>query len=106
MEPFNWRCPFCNHDSTITSANYHSDCTVLEKYNSEGFQRFDIIFIICPNKDCNKSTLSGKLWKVKLEKGNYVPVNLIKEWNLIPQSDAKPLPNYIPKAITEEDVSR
>ena len=104
MEPFNWRCPFCNHDSTITNENFHYNYTTLTKKNSEGYQMIAIIFIICPNKDCNKYSLSIKLFKAKFDETNreYVPENLLREWNLIPQSDAKPLPKYIPKAIVDD----
>ena len=104
MEPFNWRCPFCNHDSTITNENFHYNYTTLTKKNSEGYQMLAIIFIICPNKDCNKYSLSIKLFKAKFDETNreYVPENLLREWNLIPQSDAKPLPKYIPKAIVDD----
>jgi len=104
VEPFNWRCPFCNHDSTITNENFHYNYTTLTKKNSEGYQMLAIIFIICPNKDCNKYSLSIKLFKAKFDETNreYVPENLLREWNLIPQSDAKPLPKYIPKAIVDD----
>lgn len=104
MEPFNWRCPFCNHDSTITNENFHQDYTTLTEKNSEGHQMLVINFIICPNKDCNKYSLSIKLFKAKFDKisRDYIPENLLREWNLIPQSDAKPLPKYIPKAIVND----
>lgn len=104
MVPFSWKCPFCNHDSVITEESYHFDYTILQKKNSEGTQWLSIYFIVCPNKDCKKYSLSIKLFKAEFDekRREFIPKTLIKEWNLIPQSEAKPFPKYVPKAILSD----
>lgn len=97
--PFNWTCPHCEHSSVVTSDNY--SCKV------EGFE--DNIkthpgsvlvstWILCPNPNCQQSTLTAYLLKVPM--GN-IPV-VLKEWQLIPESRAKVFPEYIPQSIRSD----
>jgi Domain of unknown function (DUF4145) len=102
MEPFSWKCPFCNQNATIQSANIIESYMDVSIDNFLGLQKLVIIFIICPNKDCRKYTLSITLFKAKVSSGflyELVPQEIIKEWDIIPQSNAKVFPEYVPKAI-------
>ena len=102
MEPFNWTCPFCNHDSTVTEVNYHSANTVLKLDNVHGERVAFFNFIVCPNKQCKQFTFSVLLCDAKIVGGTWKPSQVIQTWNLIPASQAKVFPSYIPKAILDD----
>lgn len=104
MKPFSWRCPFCNQNATITNDNIHENSTVLKIENVEGDRALRTTFIVCPNEDCKKYTLSVSLYDLI-----FSPISLTKElgdlirqWDLIPQSNAKVFPEYVPKPIIED----
>lgn len=103
MEPISWRCPFCNQIATIKDDNVHEANTILTKKNYIGYQKLFSYFIICPNKDCNKYTLTTILSKAGLDNSrNWIAEETLKHWELIPQSNAKVFPDYIPKAIIDD----
>ena len=99
---FNWTCPYCNHDTTISGSNETVSESYLTIKNSDGYRRLDTHWIVCPNPNCNKTTLAVGLkeafflgqWKVKDD--------YLKTWRLQPQSSAKFFPNYIPRAIIQD----
>lgn len=99
-EPFNWRCPFCDRDTTITYNQHHSGFTRLEIENNDGFRELYYRFIVCPNKNCRKFTLVLHLYE-SLEdvNGRYKRGKHLNSWNLIPSSNAKVYPDYVPNAI-------
>jgi len=100
MEPFSWRCPFCNQNATIKDDNVLEAHVILAKKNYLGLQRLSSFFIICPNKDCNKYSLTTILSKGGLDSArNWISEETLKQWDLIPQSNAKVFPDYVPKAI-------
>lgn len=106
MEPFDWQCPFCNHHSTITSSNFHDDQHDMSIKNVTGDKSFYSFFIVCPNKDCRKYTLTAILFNSKYGNygGHYKHGDLkeINRWNLVPNSSAKVFPDYIPKPIKKD----
>jgi len=65
-------------------------------------------FIVCPNEDCKKFTLRVLLWKSRLEQADRMSKEKIVgdkplySWDLIPPSDAKVLPDYVPKPIVQD----
>ena len=99
--PFAWTCPFCGRDTTIVNSNLHVDGTFLTIKNADGFRHATTSFVVCPNETCGKFTLSFYLHEALFV--NHVGWkqndSILKEWRLIPQSDAKVFPEYIPKAI-------
>lgn len=104
MSNYSWTCPFCNRDATIRD---YTDITFFSKElgieNSEGERLIRGHFIVCPNKECRKFTLTVYLRAGSQDKqGNTVFEKTLKAWNLIPQSFAKVFPDYIPKVIRED----
>jgi hypothetical protein len=100
MAEFNWICPHCNRDVTITGERMTTDWHTNNVKNSVGRHTLVSSFIICPNPQCKKYTLTCRLFGSHID--NYGKEKLDEEvnrWNLIPPSIAKPFPNYIPKAI-------
>jgi hypothetical protein len=59
-------------------------------------------FILCPNPKCNDFTLWIGLYAANYDRGDWHPSESIQAWRLIPWSDAKPLPEYVPRAVAED----
>jgi hypothetical protein len=100
---FAWTCPFCNHDSIVSQANFHSSSTVLNIDNIHGWRMAFFRFIVCPNKECRQFTFTASLYEVTTTPhGDWAPTKLVKTWNLIPASQAKVFPPYVPKPILDD----
>lgn len=103
MSSFKWHCPYCGHDTTIIEGtNVKKDYTWFQIENKDWYRYFTNRFIVCPNPECNKFTLEAHLYEVKIIWGEFKKTSELKRWNLIPQSNAKVFPGYIPKAIIED----
>ncbi len=108
MEPFAWTCPFCGRDTTITYENFEVFNFVFAKDNYNGDQVGYASFIACPNKKCKKIKLTLSLYKFNNRYARDsgvtkpIPEKIIGSWTIIPQSQAKPMPDYIPKALIED----
>jgi hypothetical protein len=104
MEGFNWTCPFCNRHATITTPNIHTETTLFVIKNADGPRQLFSKFIVCPNPECKKFTLTLVLSELTYDrtKFEYTIRKILKYWKLIPPSNAKPFPSYIPKAILDD----
>lgn len=107
MEPFNWTCPHCQRNATITSER-HSECLhTLNIKNADERCTFVSTFIVCPNIVCKKYTLTTKLYSSQPDHllsrtRSEIFKETLKEWTLIPESAAKVFPNYIPTPILQD----
>jgi len=101
MTTFLWTCPFCGRPTTITDENYQADTFELYIPNKYGHMTIQNRFITCPNPECREVTFSVLLYAMEYNKtlGRWKTAKLKKQWNLIPQSQAKVFPGYIPEAI-------
>ena len=100
MSNFSWICPHCNQPTTITNQNQMIGNSDLSIDNKDGHRRLLNRYIVCPNTECNRTTLALWLYVIDYDEfGNSETGDLIKHWQLIPSSSAKSFPDYIPKAI-------
>ncbi len=129
MTNINFKCPYCGQTTTITDPNYFEKWLVLDLHNPTIDQIIDlhkkdevkerseeeinelktkevgilVRSITCPNLECNKLWLHNSLWTVKREMYNgSSPKASILDWQLMPESEAKVLPDYIPQAIQDD----
>jgi hypothetical protein len=87
----------------ISKENFHSGITDLMIDNAEGFKRAVVQFLVCPNSDCKKVTFTISLFKLSRNQyNNWEPRDIINVWRLIPPSEAKVYPEYIPKPIRDD----
>lgn len=93
MKPRRWTCPFCNHSSIVTEDNSFSEILNMDLDNIHGKQRVFFNFIACPNPDCREFVFSVTLYALSKR---------VKTWNLIPPSQAKVFPPYVPKPILDD----
>jgi len=102
---WSWKCPFCNHYSTLSSDDRNTDKIELPINNKHGLRVAIGRFTVCPNPKCKEFSFDLGLWKgVKTPYGRIdMAVNgLIKHWQLIPSSIAKVFPSYIPQQIRND----
>lgn len=102
MPDYNWTCPHCDRDVTITSQRESSDNHFLTVGTAEEYRAFRSHFIVCPNPNCKKFTLNASLHLVGTQGGYRVPGSRIQSWQLVPAGAAKVFPEYIPKVITND----
>jgi len=99
-----FRCPYCNHATTIIDTNYWEklDNINIKEPNIGKVGLFSQA-ITCPNPKCEKLWLKVGLYNIEDTPFNTWNITKkIKEWQLMPESNAKILPDYIPKAIKND----
>jgi hypothetical protein len=94
-ESFSWRCPFCNHDATITKERLSVHVHDFNHGSKYAGQRLQTIAIICPNPECKEYVIKASLhdWV------NGYWDDAKQEWQLIPAAEMKVFPTYIPAPI-------
>lgn len=100
MEPFSITCPYCNHKVLIGDSNYDSDTFFFNMENKDGELALKNEIVVCPNPTCKEYIITAELYRARYQQiSNRIP---IRTWRLKPESSAKPLPDYIPKAIIND----
>jgi len=102
-EGFNWTCPHCQRHVTITDTISRNQATLYHK-NADGRHTLVTTFIVCPNPECEKYTLDVKLYQSEQHATQMKEAlkELVKRWRLVPPSNAKVFPDYIPKPVIED----
>jgi len=107
-KPFSWQCPFCGKYATITDENYFEGSHRLYKENKRGLKDAITTFVVCPNPECKELTfMVGLFTSERLVSGEYRTVfddGKEQIWSLIPASQAKVFPEYVPAAIIADYV--
>lgn len=108
---FNWTCPFCQHKSTVHDELHGTVTQSLHRFhqdNKYGPQYLRSTVIVCPNDQCREYSIGIELGDylflesksgIHIENPIYTPK---RQWRLIPDSDAKVFPHYIPKLLIED----
>jgi hypothetical protein len=102
MSDFNWTCPHCERAVTISSGRVSTNYHLLHFENAEGRRAFWSRFIVCPNPECRRFTLTASLHESTHTPSGERFVRKIEEWNLVPNSKAKTFPPYIPQPILDD----
>ena len=100
----NFTCPYCGRTTTITDPNYwESWKKIFIETPDIGEVGVYIRAITCPNLECKKLWLNISLRKsIKDQYGRWIIKEKVHEWQLLPESQAKVLPDYIPIAIQND----
>jgi hypothetical protein len=70
--------------------------------SAEGSRLLRNEWVVCPNEDCKKTTLSVILYEYIYQYPNWRKGDILKTWRLLPNSYAKVYPEYIPRALTAD----
>lgn len=103
MTSFNFTCPFCNQPTTITDPNlFESWERIVIEDSKKGKVGFKIYAITCPNIHCNNLYLKVSLTDAQSTQWGWRFGKTLESWNLLPESQAKVLPEYVPTPIKED----
>ena len=100
MSENSWQCPYCGHFQVLQEGQnlrigIALNLTSISKYEYIGCRLWSIACL-----HCKELTLDVNLNKVYMDQyRNRRLGDLIRSWRLMPNSRAKPQPNYIPKYI-------
>ena len=104
MTNFNWTCPYCQQAQTVTDPNFHShDWSIGVGDIAEGECGVRLVAIGCLNVECRKLSLQATLHNTATN-GSLLNNKRLHFWRLLPDSSAKPQPDYIPKALRDDYV--
>lgn len=104
MVSLNFTCPYCGRPTTITDPNHfaHWEKIIIAKPDKGDVGLF-FQAITCPNSECQKLWLHLELCRsseVSSYRGSSWRRDItIQKWQLLPESEAKVLPDYIPMPI-------
>jgi len=92
-----WTCPYCNRPCTVGENDVRS--ITGRNYISEEYGTYRAIttVIVCPNPECRQQTISLAIKEVDTDYNS--DRKTLYRWNLLPESAAKPFPDYIPVQI-------
>jgi hypothetical protein len=92
----NWTCSYCSRPCTITE----NDIRVLSGSTwispEYGQYRSITTIIVCPNEQCRQRTVSLRLVQLN---NRAQELHTLFSWQLLPESDAKTFPDYIPEKL-------
>ena len=102
----NFTCPYCGRATTITDLNFwEKEEKIYIETLKMGEVGLYIQAITCPNPECKNLSLKASLHKAEqdwVNLGDWFLKEKISEWQLLPSSMAKSLPDYIPEAIKSD----
>jgi len=106
MTVTSFTCPYCGRPTTITDPNIfsHWERIIIEE-SDKGEVGVFVYVITCPNPECKKLYLKVSLTNAKKDQSTHWVWGSTKslyEWQLLPESQAKALPDYIPQAIRDD----
>ena len=105
MANFNWMCPYCNHNATITTSSYSVGEVFFNKNNKDGDLCVKTESIVCPNEYCKEYVITVTLYPAKRNATNWDVVDdPLFSRRILPESNAKTFPDYIPKAIRADYI--
>lgn len=101
---FNWTCPYCNRDATITDSNYSSGIHFFDNDNKDGELGLETVVVTCPNDKCREYTITASLHSAYWAPGPYHKIESkpLMSWSMKPSSLAKQFPAYVPQAIVSD----
>ncbi len=98
-----WTCPYCNRDCTLGD----NDIKWIQNdtYLAEDLGRItgNYKIYICPNPKCRKLAIIGHIFNMDRDaNGNWKTTTTCYEWQLVPEANAKPYPDYIPAQLRND----
>jgi hypothetical protein len=104
---FNWTCPHCNRPQTVTDSNFDQFDKILHlsELNLGDIEAVGVrvTAISCLNEECRQLTFVVALHDTEFVNGRGTVLNKeLQEWKLLPESTAKPQPEFIPEVLRED----
>ncbi len=106
--PNSFQCPYCLHYSVVREDQSKKVAAVSLLESASGATRLVVTNWACQNSDCGRLSVHAELFPYTLEPnlrgtGNQVVYGeRLHFWRLLPDSLAKPQPEYIPQQIRDD----
>jgi Domain of unknown function (DUF4145) len=99
----NFTCPYCGQPTTITEPNRYTNWDRIRiEQSKKGEVGIVVTAITCPNPKCQNLFLKVSLNKAVYDHGSWNVGTKITSWQLLPESEAKVMPDYIPTSIKDD----
>jgi hypothetical protein len=103
IQPFNWRCPHCDHKVTVSDERFSASVHQLHIDNKAGKIALRSQFIVCPNTECQRPTLTVSIHKFSSQGSSWtIAWPAIETRTLIPRSDSRAFPEFVPESIRRD----
>ena len=97
-----WTCPYCNRPCTVDNDDVRSMSGHTHISSEYGYYLGTLTIIVCPNEKCRKQTILGKIERCGEHGYPLTGKAPLHQWSLVPESEAKPFPNYIPVQLRND----
>ena len=103
QDAVSWTCPYCGRPTTLTEHNLTAGLDYISLSVSEHGSDIGLTHsaVACPNPACKKLELTVRLVETKWNNHQHIVGKTIQRWRLLPESSAKPQPDYIPEALRD-----
>jgi hypothetical protein len=101
----NWQCPYCNRYAIVTDSEdgtIRTQTHVVREGCKYGFVRAHLLTIVCPNDECREVFMDLVVKKFSKWPNDWDSIATWRKWRLMPESNAKPFPSYIPAPIMSD----
>ena len=102
MSEYLWHCPFCNRDQTVTDQGRQITFADLTIANADGPRRIVTKFVVCPNPECSKFSVTASLHSLEVSGSRSYTGKHLKTWSLVPPSRAHFFPVDIPPPVLQD----
>ncbi len=106
MKPYPWTCPFCDRGVTIADNDHRESSFTMAIDTPHGHRKLEAVFVVCPNPDCRQIALKAELYRGRqtMVSGTrtWEGSKLIHSWSLVPPSQAKVFPDYVPQPVRDD----
>jgi hypothetical protein len=97
-----WYCPYCDKEQTVTEEGRQVAFADLTLANADGPRRLVSKFVVCPNPECRKFSLTASLHGLEVSGNRSYTGKHLKTWALVPPSLARSFPVAIPAPILQD----
>ena len=102
MSEYLWHCSFCNGNEAVTEEGRQASFADLNLDNADGRRRLVVKYVVCPNPQCRRFSLSVSLHGLEVVGNRSYTGKHFKTWALVPPSSALSFPVAIPQQILED----
>lgn len=97
-----WTCPYCNRPCTVGDDDVRVLRTRAYINKLYGAYWSETIVIVCPNPDCGRQKISLRIYQVAGSVTDPRRGKQLFSWDLLPESEARPFPDYIPAPLRND----
>ncbi len=102
MGEYQWQCPFCNTDQTVTDEMREVSLADLTLKNTDGPRRLVVKFVVCPNPACRKFSLTASLHSRETSGNRAYTGKHLTSWKLVPPSRARSFSVDLPQPVFQD----